>query len=455
MYDYDISSGEAMLSVDVDWLDHDLTIHNDLEDPAEKIICILNSSLKEEEQQSPAKLKHNVILSGSSAPIHILLQNKIHFTLDQFQNFDDIVVEKAFKEDANLETINAFNNNTDLGYWYSAIDIKTIGEQIIDQQAVKLYEPVDSLNNLSPILQQMKLDIDENSAGVLVCNILGSHWISLALVKFADTYYLLYKDSLYEESAIQRTVASLAETLSINLIVSNSCEQRDMSSCGIFALQNIRMLSEKIQSCLGNEGDMNNLLVEFSENNLIFCTQEEANILRIGEFAEQYIVGKYNQAQIEYAETDLYEAVRHHHIAELDYIREKLSTVLQRFEIDKRIIIEGENTIINDGSIKLEIAIDRYSPFVSLDYSYFYTLRWNDNSLSQAALMGMLIGNESGLSLAAERLQNSGTVIRLNSLDLNHEHAKNKLNFANVGHGENFFLDLNAFLRIYKKQRYS
>ena len=454
--DYNVDADNGLIAIDLDTLNTDCHINNSEINPIDEILCLLKT-----EKEGEVTLEHNIILKGIKASIKILKTSaKIIFDTLNFQGFESVsVIENIvpdlttslIKEDANLETNNAYTN-TDTSYWYSAIDIKTIGEQIIDQPAVKLYEPVDGVNNLALVLRQMQSDIDENSAaaGVLVCNISDSHWISLALVKCADKYSLLYKDSLYKQSPAQGIISTLAENLNINLIVSNSCEQRDMSSCGIFALQNIRMLSDTIQACVGHEVAMTKLIVDFRDNNLAFCKQAEADRLRAVEFAEQYIVGKYNQAKIEYAESDSYRAVRDYHMMELNYIKEKLEEVLQESGIIKTIIIEDEDVIIDDNDnsiIKLGIAIDRSLPFVSLHYSYLYTLRWYDNTLVQLDLMGMLIGHESFPSLAAPNLQNSGKVIRLNSLDLVHENAVNKLNFEDIDHGENFVLDLNAFLQ--------
>lgn len=360
----------GMLSFDVPAMDDDILLLNSANH--QNISCFL-----ETKSTKPCQLEHNIRIEGAEANLAIKPQPNINFSLDQFINFASVMVEQlALGGELDFFT-NALNQKYNTSYWYSAIDIQAIGEVLIDQEVIALHKPVNE-RNLSSTLSSMYDDCLTKAAACCVCNINNSHWLTLVMFRVGDECYLLYKDSLYVNSNTARQLESFigVNFPVVTFVASAEKEQHDVTSCGIFALHNMQYLTDKIQECHGDINLLEDFLARFSSSiGLDFCTQEKAEDLRQGQYAELFLEGKYQQEKDDHEQKELRQAVREYHHSELSTIRNLF--LQSNIDVPINILSGGQYISHNDANIiGLEIATIDGQRIEASDYHYCYRISW-------------------------------------------------------------------------------
>lgn len=164
----------------------------------------------------------------------------------------------------------------DEGYWYNETDIQYITNGLIKEHNIT---PALGTSENRPLKQLLEGVLEEYNTHYqptfIPLNIRGNHWIALSVFKHEGNEYVFYKDSLgpIQYQVEREQVENLIKEYNPNMIFRyhSGQEQEDSSSCGIFAIQNIKLMSDKLT-------DKNKFIEDFSKE--IFTSQQQAKQLR-------------------------------------------------------------------------------------------------------------------------------------------------------------------------------
>jgi uncharacterized protein (TIGR04141 family) len=260
---------------------------------------------------------------------------------------------------------NPFKNRFDPSYLYQAADISTIQSKLLKKYS-------DSIHFLTPLnaaldIETMMLDIHSK---VQEKPVLGTynkdrtHWVIFYLVKNESTITCLYKDSKGDLMP-QRFRNFLTNTFQeLQIIQNTQAEQLDGTSCGIFALQNMKILMEKIQ--------YRSFIKDF-KSFFGFCRQDQADDLRKQKFPSLYVEGINHSLKEEQQRTLCRRSIRTHHQEEVDRLGEIL-----RAEPDKTIKIlgfdEDLDRVNESNTIAVELVVEQLN-LRQQNYNYCYCFR--------------------------------------------------------------------------------
>lgn len=154
---------------------------------------------------------------------------------------------------------------------------------------------VTAIKALSSSPELATCEVEDNSlpkSKHFIVNLERNHWTCLSLVKNEDNLYILYKDSMeilsYNKTQIELYIKNIAqyeckiEKTHIKFIANQTVEQKDSTSCGIFALKNIEIIQQKLL-----EEDSNNFLENFADSDQ-FSKADDISKLRT-EYAKEYL----------------------------------------------------------------------------------------------------------------------------------------------------------------------
>jgi hypothetical protein len=147
----------------------------------------------------------------------------------------------------------------DKDYWYNETDIQYIANGLVTEHnitpALGTSENRTLKQLLEGALEEYKTDYQPT---FIPLNIRANHWVALSIFKHEENEYAFYKDSLgsTQYKAERDEVEELIKAYNPDIIFKyhSGQEQEDGSSCGIFALQNIKIMSEQL-SALADSSD--------------------------------------------------------------------------------------------------------------------------------------------------------------------------------------------------------
>ncbi|HJK86424.1 MAG TPA: hypothetical protein QKA08_01460 [Candidatus Megaira endosymbiont of Nemacystus decipiens] len=181
---------------------------------------------------------------------------------------------------------NLFNQKDNLEYNLQDSDLKILGEQ--DEIFIshsfskknadwKKTQFTESINNAITKAQN-----NPNKTSFGIYNQDGEHWVAYALVCKNDDITILYKDSKtsYTIQSFRDGVKSVKPEAKI--LVNNHQEQEDVVSCGMFSLENTRIMKEQLSQ--NSEG-----FIEKFENFQDFYKTENISELR-QEYGKKYLI---------------------------------------------------------------------------------------------------------------------------------------------------------------------
>ena len=182
------------------------------------------------------------------------------------------------------DTQNAESAKNSTSYWYQASDIHAIvnapamGQELAHVHFIQGMQGV----HLEKILDEVSRHVQNNRPVVCVYNLDDLHWVTFALVQHGQNgITALYKDSFGGEN---REFNALMAARSIRTLCHTGKEQiDDGSSCGIFALQNMRLIAKGLKT------DAESFIRGFET--FTFCSLQDAKQLRLTEFARLYREG--------------------------------------------------------------------------------------------------------------------------------------------------------------------
>jgi ankyrin repeat protein len=278
----------------------------------------------------------------------------------------------TYNFDSNSESQNAYSSKDNSSYWYDSIDMHYISHQIVkDFDKSKLNTSIKALDkgNLGILKSE-----DLSKPIVFVYNINDNHWITLCLCKDSlSEKWLLCKDSLGKDYSKDSLIHAVTKNLNLNepkLIINNKQEQIDGSSCGIFALENMRIMAKSIES-----QSINSFIEGFELKN-DFSTQPTANYLRTGEFAKKYLEGYKENKQTDIIDIEQKTAIRRHHQPELQRLKHLLKQNLKMHDAQIEITnaVEYNKQPNSDTPIILEIGLTANSNTNIYEHMYILYL---------------------------------------------------------------------------------
>jgi hypothetical protein len=254
---------------------------------------------------------------------------------------------------------------------------KEFGDKLFIAEPSGSNQPIDVL--LESFMQSLALD----KPMLCAVNHDNWHWVVTGITKQDTKIVIFNKDSMPNKKTQQGNIGvNLPENLT--LLVNNQSEQIEGVDCGIFVLENMRIMAREL---IANPQAFIEAFSTYSN----FCTLNKAQQLRSGEFAKDYVKGVCNEMINERQKHSILTKIRENHQQELFSIRE----ALEKLSIDgSHIIILGANDTLVKGSqskggqlitpeskkdisqtIGLEVAVQAFNQQHKI-YSYCYKITW-------------------------------------------------------------------------------
>ncbi len=331
--------------------------------------------------------------------------------------FTDLIEEKIEEnnsEKVNKNTIdfqneifkNSFNQSENSKYLYTSVDIRGIINQMNNDAKVDLYHSV-SLNSDSVHLDEEFIKNDV----LFVYNIENSHWISVACLSIDQkNLVVLIKNSLNHSrfDDLEKKFRTLKPNNNIQFKYNRAKEQDDATSCGIFAIQNLKIMADNLRD---NKMDFINKFEYFNE----FCNQEDAVKLRKTDFANKFALNMFYESYNQKLDEVKRELIDENHDSEIKEIDRLMNENMRLKELIPELCINNEDESQNN-SIFIEIGLESV---IKDDYDYKYRLKFNYEDYEG-------IMNEAKTILTDILKINSNSIkINKNLIEIDHSLVKN------------------------------
>lgn len=265
-------------------------------------------------------------------------------------------------------TKNAYNQSSNRRYWYQAADMIAIQSKHLqfDKESFQLLTPMDgeslkdNIDHICEMMEQYPNCLGTYNKG-------HNHWVVFALIKKEQKVTVLYRDSFgnAQDDAFKEFVTILTQRgYTTQLKVNKEEGQFDGTSCGIHALENMRIICDQINT------NPDSFLTNF-ETFQGFCSQKLANSLRKTRFPNLYMEVVSQQIKEEKINQVILTQIREHHQIELGELEHLLSgSGLNVIRIDANELFDR---LQNRGTIAIEIGA-RLTPHGVNSYEYYYRL---------------------------------------------------------------------------------
>ena len=260
---------------------------------------------------------------------------------------------------------NAYNQAYNPFYWYSYLDLALISTELMKKFSndFTLTPPLgnDSEMVLSEVLSKIIQEYKKSHNTILMpINVGGNHWVSIAVVRQGDKDVVLYKDLLansnYSDAIRKEFIKSdLLPDAEFKVNSHETSKQKNSSSCGIFALANLKHMAEKLKN------DPNNFIDQF-EDYEGFITQNDADKMREEDFPKLYSLAACGFDKIRY--------ILKQHNSELESIKARL---VNDRNIGLKVVTAGEELESSEPYLMLSShAVD--NNFANDKYKYLYRI---------------------------------------------------------------------------------
>jgi hypothetical protein len=264
-----------------------------------------------------------------------------------------------------------------MGYLYQATDVSYIVRSPTISGELQNFHFIQGLQgeHLSRKVNDIIAILDRGKPILCVYNISNVHWVAFCILRKANgTILTLYKDSMGNSNT---ELMDLLKGKSAEFKFHPRAEQiGDGTSCGIFALENIRIMAREIN------GNRDNFIANFESH--AFCTLDRARQLRQGDFPTYYTQGVQEYARIEAARAKKAQELRTAHQPEVDFIIARLQAGLT----DGIKVQNAELKATDARTLQVEIGADS----ANLD-TYHYRIKRTPD-ISQADLQNLLMGSQ-------------------------------------------------------------
>lgn len=269
---------------------------------------------------------------------------------------------------------NAFNQKNNTGYYYQALDIRLIQNEIMAPYLTDfiVHDPIGDATTVDQFLLELIDSLNENKPTLCVYNLSNNHWVTFAALKINDEPVILYKDSLGATNvALRDQIKSIKPNA--QFIHNTGHEQTAGVDCGIFSIKNMAIMAEHLK----NNKDA--FIQGFNTFNG-FCNLQLAKDLRQGEFADKYVVGKYQEMVKDAIKSNKLATLRDQHYEEVEAIKAKLEKddSFEGFDIIALESSKSEDKTL-ENSIFIEIGIIPGNDLESNGYQYTYRIHLSNN----------------------------------------------------------------------------
>lgn len=217
---------------------------------------------------------------------------------------------------------NAFNMCNCPNYLYKGTDIKTIQNTLMQpySELFTIHEPIGDDIAIDHALSQLLNGLNADKPTLCVYNLGNFHWVSFAALKQKNNIVVLYKDSLGSNNPeLEATIKQLSNSNEVQFIANTKIEQKYGVDCGIFALSNMHIMAEKLSS-------NKDVFIKGFQQFTGFCSLTDAEALRKGDFANQYVLGNLAEMAAESIKISKLQQLRMRHAPELEEIKKLLET---------------------------------------------------------------------------------------------------------------------------------
>lgn len=245
---------------------------------------------------------------------------------------------------------NAYDQRHNVKYTYQATDIHAIALSPTIKAELQEFVFIQPLahDHLPTRVGEIVAYANEGKCVLGIFNLSRTHWVTYCLVKNGENKLItLYKDSF---GGREGELAELLNSKSAEFKTHPSSEQRgDGSSCGIMALENLRIMAKQINT------NKENFIAQFET--FPFCTLDRAAELRQKTFPACYTAGIVETEIMENEKAVQLNEFRELHQNEVDQIVAALTKVCSELLKVKAGITEGSSREIgveigsnNDGT---------------------------------------------------------------------------------------------------------
>jgi hypothetical protein len=285
---------------------------------------------------------------------------------EQIEENNSEKVNKNINNFQNEIIKNSFNQSENSEYLYTSVDIRGIINQMNYDAKDNLYQSV-SLNSDSVQLDEEFIQNDV----LFVYNIENSHWISVAcLSNGQNKLVVLIKNSLdysrFDCSHLENIFRTLKPNYDFEFKYNRAKEQNDATSCGIFAIQNLKIIADNLRK---NRMDFINKFENFRE----FCNQEDAVKLRKTDFANKFALNMFYESFNQKLDEAKRELIDENHDSEIKEIIRLMNENTRLKELIPELSINNEDES-QKNSIFIEIGLESD---IKDDYDYKYRLEFN------------------------------------------------------------------------------
>ncbi len=304
---------------------------------------------------------------------------------------------------------NADNQRSDPEYLYQAADVRVIQKKIMleYQNNFIIHQPIGDNESIDNTLKELIQSLQSDKPTLCVYNIGDWHWVIFAALKESNNKTtILYKDSRGEyNKSLKEKIENIVND-SITFISNSNKEQTEGLDCGIFALQNMKIIAQQLSS---NKKVFIDSFQDFTE----FCSLKQARDLRSTEFAEKYKLGIENEGLQADVELQLLKEVRQQHQGEIEKLSELLKKQAFLATFESPICVKALNS---DGTIdmnkaKSTIAIEIGTNGINHSSNYHYRIYWSKDLQEHSKSLSEQVQNVLGLN--AEDYTMKGNVIMI------------------------------------------
>ena len=234
----------------------------------------------------------------------------------------------------------ASQQKTNYAYLYSATDIHFIVQSPTVKKELEGMQFIQGLqaDHLDKKVEEIFSYASQGKPVLCVYNLSNVHWVVFTLVKGKDgKFFVLYKDSF---GSAKTELANLLRSKKVEFKHHRGTEQQgDGTSCGILALENMRMMAKELRS------NADKFVGAFETH--VFCTLEKARQLRLGSFLDFYIAGVSEQARTEALHAQKAQQLRDAHQPEIVKICDRLSeSVPKGINVAMEKVTDARRTIV-------------------------------------------------------------------------------------------------------------
>ncbi len=283
---------------------------------------------------------------------------------------------------------NAFNQKNKSEYLYQAVDIKLIQNELMKSYSSKfiIHDPIGDDPHVVETVKNLIYSITDKPT-LCVYNLGNYHWVTFAALKQGNDILILYKDSKGSSNeALKKQLEDINKNVKFQ--VNREKEQTLDLNCGIYALQNMKIMAE----LLGSE-QKEQFIKDFEQHDK-FCTLEASKDLRKSSFAYLFVLSTYSSMAQELIKAERLKQIRNEHQSKAEDLAKFLRSQgqeLKDFEIKVLNSTESIDRSKDTNTITVEIETNFDN---NEKVTYYSKIAWTSDINPKEQLSAILSNND-------------------------------------------------------------